>query len=170
MTAELVVFVTMGAVAAVTAAAVVISKNAVHAVIYLVINLFAIAVLYLALSAQLVAFLQILIYAGAIMVLFLFTVMMLNMTGAIEMTDDKLSKQKPLALMLGLLLIAEVVVGAVGLLNQPSAVAIGEGFGSAKEVGNRLFFGYLLPFEITSILLLAAIVGSVVLARRKDDD
>lgn len=171
MTAELAVFVIMGAAAAITAAAVVLSKNTVHAVIYLVINLFSVAVLYLMLSAQLIAFLQIIIYAGAIMVLFLFTVMMLNMTGVVEITEDKLLKQKPLAVLLGLAIIAEVVAGTAGFLSQPSgAKAIGEGFGSAGDVGIRLFFVYMLPFEVTSILLLAAIVGSVVLARKKDDE
>jgi len=171
VTAELAVFITMGAAAAVTASAVVLSKNTVHAVIYLVMNLFSIAVLYLALSAQMVAFLQIIIYAGAIMVLFLFTVMMLNMTGAVEAAEDRLLKQKPLAAALGLMLIAEVVMGTVGLFSKPSgSMAIEDGFGSAGEVGSRLFFGYMLPFEVTSILLLAAIVGSVVLARKKDEE
>ncbi|HOK55529.1 MAG TPA: NADH-quinone oxidoreductase subunit J, partial [Armatimonadota bacterium] len=102
MIAELVIFIILGIVAVSSAFAVILSKNPVYAVLFLVINFFALAMLYLVLSAQFVAFIQILVYAGAIMVLFLFVVMLLNLTGAIESLQDKLPAQRWLAPALGM--------------------------------------------------------------------
>ncbi|MBI2844708.1 MAG: NADH-quinone oxidoreductase subunit J [Armatimonadetes bacterium] len=169
MIAELVIFIILGTVAVATGVAVILSKNPVHAVLFLVINFFSVAMFYLVLSAQFVAFLQILVYAGAIMVLFLFVVMLLNLTGAIESVQDKLPAQKWVGLALGIALLLEAgVVTAAGVFRQvPAAPPPSPNFGTSAPVGVKLFFDYLLPFEVTSVLLLIAIVGSIVLARRR---
>jgi NADH-quinone oxidoreductase subunit J len=171
MTVELVIFIILAVVAVGAGIAVVTAKNPVHAVLFLVINFFAIAMFYLVLSAQFVAFLQILVYAGAIMVLFLFVVMLLNMTGAIEAVQDKLPAQKWVSLALAVVAIVEAVAFYLSGLFQhaPAGKPLAASFGTAGPVGRQLFFYYLLPFEVTSVLLLIAMVGSIVLARGRTD-
>lgn len=168
MTAELVIFIILSVVAVAAAIAVVSAKNPVYAVVFLVTNFFALAMFYLVLSAQFIAFLQILVYAGAIMVLFLFVVMVLNMTGAIEAVQDKLPAQKWVALALAVVGLVEAgAIVATGVFARPaSAKPLPADFGYVAPVGHELFFYYLLPFEATSVLLLIAIVGSIVIARR----
>jgi NADH-quinone oxidoreductase subunit J len=169
MVAELVIFIILGVVAVAAAIAVVTAKNPVHAVLYLVVNFFSIAMFYLVLSAQFVAFLQILIYAGAIMVLFLFVVMVLNMTGAIEAMRDRLPAQRWVALALAAALLAEAaLIAATGFFKSaPGGEKLPANFGTVAPVGKYLFFNYLLPFEVMSVLLLIAMVGSIVLAKRR---
>jgi len=169
MIAELVIFIILGIVAVSSAFAVILSKNPVYAVLFLVINFFTLAMLYLVLSAQFVAFIQILVYAGAIMVLFLFVVMLLNLTGAIESLQDKLPAQRWLAPALGMVLLVEIaVVFLSGFFAQvPEASELPEGFGTSAPVGMLLFSRYVLPFEVTSAVLLIAMVGSIVLAKRR---
>lgn len=174
MTAELVLFIIFGSIALVAAVAVITSRNPVHAVIYLVINFFALAMFYLILAAQFIAFLQVLVYAGAIMVLFLFVVMLLNLTGEIENVRDKLPGQRWLALLLGAFVLAEsaVVITTSAFAGSPgmrTPESLPTAFGTSAPVGERLFFYYLLPFEVTSLLLLIAIIGSIALARRRAD-
>jgi NADH-quinone oxidoreductase subunit J len=168
---ELTIFIILGTVAVAAGIAVVTTKNPVHAVLYLVINFFSIAMFYLVLSAQFIAFLQILVYAGAIMVLFLFVIMVLNLTGAIESMKDKLPAQKWIAVVLALGLLGEVaVIDLTGFFQHTqNAHALPSDFGTVAPVGHHLFFYYLLPFEVTSVLLLIAMVGSIVLARRSVD-
>ena len=147
-------------------------KNPVASALWLVVTLFALAALFVLLDAQFIAALQVLVYAGAIMVLFFFVIMLLNL-GRPGPTDIK----GPAGL-----LIAAVLAGALLLqlrvLSQatlPSAIQLPAGTISALQqqqgmvgaVANPLFDAYLIPFEITSVLLLAAIVGAVVLAKRK---
>lgn len=172
MTVELVLFIILAVVAIVAGIAVVTAKNPVYAVVFLVTNFFALAMFYLILSAQFVAFLQILIYAGAIMVLFLFVVMVLNLTGAIESVQDKLPAQKWVAILLAMALIAEAgIFVATGVFAAPPAHAapLPADFGTVAPIGRMLFFKYLLPFEATSVLLLLAMVGSIIIARRSVD-
>ena len=168
---ELILFIILGTTAVATGIAVVVSKNPVHAVLFLVINFFSIAMFYLILSAQFIAFLQILVYAGAIMVLFLFVIMLLNLTGAIEDVEDKLPAQKWVAIALACALLLEVcIILANGVFAKtPKAAPLAADFGTSKPVGMYLFQNYLLPFEVTSILLLVAMIGSIVLARRRDN-
>lgn len=169
MTVELVIFIILGAVAVGTAAAMVVSKNPIYAVLLLVVNFFSLAMFYLVLSAQFIAFIQVLVYAGAIMVLFLFTVMLLNLTGAIENVRDKLPAQKWLAVIFGVALLGlAVVVVTTGVFQAvPEGRPLPLEFGTSKPIGTLLFTDYLLPFEVTSILLLTAMVGSIVLAKRR---
>jgi NADH-quinone oxidoreductase subunit J len=126
--------------------------------------------LYVLLDAHLIAALQLIVYAGAIMVLFLFVIMLLN----IEEKEGRLAGSA-----LGLQLLAALAVGAVfvtvaSLVKMDGALLALAGseagdFGTTKAVGRMLFTEYLLPFEIASVLLLAAIVGAVILAKRRID-
>ncbi len=170
MSFELFAFVILGLVAVVSGIAVITAKNPIHAVMYLVTNFFALAMFYLVLAAQFIAFLQILVYAGAIMVLFLFVVMILNLTGAIESVRDKLPAQKWIAVALAVVLMLEfAAIAGSGSIATPRAGALAESFGTSKPIGLLLYSQYLLPFEVTSVLLLIAMVGSIVLARRRED-
>jgi NADH-quinone oxidoreductase subunit J len=166
---ELLLFLVTAAVALIGATAMVASRNAVHSALFLLLNFAALAVLFLLLRAPFLFAIQLSIYAGAIMVLFLFVVMILG-TERVEDETDMIPWQKPLALVLGLVLFLELVVvsmkGNTGHL-QPDAATLArvETFGAPTEIGTVLFTTYLLPFEITGIILLVAVVGVVVLNR-----
>jgi NADH-quinone oxidoreductase subunit J len=166
---ELILFVMLGAVAVAAGIAVVAARNPVHSALFLVINFFCLAALFLVLSAEFVAALQILVYAGAIMVLFLFVIMLLNVGGALETLSDPLKSQKWLAVLLGLGLLAEVTaIAAFGVVRLPAPVgALPHGFGSPESVGFHLYSKYVFPFEAVSVLLLMAMVGVVALTKRK---
>ena len=154
--------------AAITIAAglgMVLSQNAVHSALFLVLNFTAIAVFYIVLNAPFIAMVQITVYAGAIMVLFLFVIMLL---GAEQLRGVRGGErwQQVLAGILALALL--VVFGAVvvqrGTATAGSATLIDT---SPTALGLRLFEAYVLPFEITGILLLAAMIGVVVFSVRK---
>jgi NADH-quinone oxidoreductase subunit J len=146
------------------------NKKPVSAAMSLIVTMFCLAGLYVLLEAHLMAALQIIVYAGAIMVLFLFVIMLLNV-------EEKEGRLAPNAILLQF--VAVVVVGLVFLMvvnlfkTHGSLFALGDAanqFGTTKAVGKMLFTDYLLPFEIASVLLLAAIVGAVILAKRRIDD
>jgi NADH-quinone oxidoreductase subunit J len=140
--------------------------------LWLVVTLFALAAMYVLLDAQFLAALQVLVYAGAIMVLFLFVIMLLNL-GRPGPTDIKGPVGLGVAALLGGTLLLELRV--LGNAAPPDAIRLPEGAMAALQqeqgivgaVAAPLFGAYLIPFEITSLLLLAAIVGAVVLAKRK---
>ena len=160
------------AVAAVgTALMVISSRNAVYSALYLIGTLFSLACIFLLLHAEFIAAIQVLVYAGAIMVLFLFVIMLLNV-GAEKRTPIKLKGQKVAGLLIALGLLVFLFVRTRGI-PQPAPVGpfsperLAE-VGNVKAIGRLLFTDYLLPFEITSILLFVAIIGAVVLARRSE--
>ena len=133
--------------------------------LWLVVTLFALAALFVLLDAQFIAVLQVLVYAGAIMVLFLFVIMLLNL-GRAGPTDLKGPLGLGIGVLLGgLLLVQLLVLRKEGTVALPAPATPAQGM--VATVARPLFAVYLVPFEITSILLLAAIVGSVVLAKRK---
>ncbi len=146
-------------------------KSPVGSALWLVVTLFALAAMYVLLDAQFIAALQVLVYAGAIMVLFLFVIMLLNL-GRPGPTDIKGPVGVGItALLAGTLLLQLRVLGDA---TPPPAIQLPEGTmatlqqqGMIAAVAGPLFDAYLIPFEITSLLLLAAIVGAVVLAKRK---
>ncbi len=166
---ELAVFLGAGFVALVSAILVFTQKNPVASVVFLIATLAAQAVLFLLLNAPFVAALQIIVYAGAIMVLFLFVVMLLNL-GRDEFGPEKRRFIRPLALVLALVLILEVLaVFKTGLAHGTRLAHhhdFAGSFGTVAGVGLLLFTRYLYPFEITSVLLLAALVGTVILAKK----
>ncbi len=164
---ELVVFIITAAVALTGALAMLLSKNAVHSALFLLLNFASISVMYLLLRAPFLFVVQLIVYAGAIIVLFLFVVMLLG-AERVEDEHDQLGRwQQPLALVLA----AALVVEAGYILFRGGATAaqtpvLDELFGSPEQVAAALFTTYLLPFEITGAILLAAVIGVVVLHLR----
>jgi NADH-quinone oxidoreductase subunit J len=142
---------------------VVFSRNAVHSVLYLILTFFAIAGHYILLNAQFLAAVHVIVYAGAIMVLFLYVIMLLNLNLETEPHKSTLLKFAA-AISAGLLLLV-----FVGSLKGTELMSVQKGtageVGLVKSLGRSLFNEYLLPFEISSLLLLAAMVGAVMLGK-----
>jgi NADH-quinone oxidoreductase subunit J len=157
------VFYFLSFLAVLSAIMVVVSKSPVHSVLYLIITFFTIAGHYVLLNAEFLFIVHIIVYAGAIMVLFLYVIMMLNLN--IETEPHKSTLLKFAAtICAGLLLIV-----LVGSLKGTETLAVNtvadEDLGSVKRLGEVMFKQFLLPFEITSVLLLAAMVGAVMLGK-----
>lgn len=164
MNAELVFFFFLALVAVGTALGLLFSRSAIYAALFLVLNFITVAVFYLMLNAPFLAMAQVTVYAGAIMVLFLFVIMLLGTSQLKPKPENRW--QRILALVLGGGLLAEI--GVLFILQGRGLQVIGEigsDFGSPEGIGLELFQQYLLPFEITSILLLVAMIGAVVLTR-----
>jgi NADH-quinone oxidoreductase subunit J len=142
---------------------VVISKNPVHSVLYLILTFFAIAGHYVLLNAQFLAAVHVIVYAGAIMVLFLYVIMLLNLNHETE--PHKTSILKFAATICGGLLLVVFVGTLKGTEQLAQPLAAVEEIGLVKSLGKVLFTEFLLPFEISSILLLAAMVGAVMLGK-----
>lgn len=165
MTGELVLFSILAAISVVCGIAMISQESPVRSALYLVGVLFCVAVLFLMLHASFIAAVQVIVYAGAIMVLFLFVIMLLNL-GSPERAIDRLKPQKPLAVIAGLLLVG-AIAGAIASIPTPSTTLPSKMTG-AYEVGISLFEPqWVFPFEAVSILLLVAVVGAVVLAKRR---
>jgi NADH-quinone oxidoreductase subunit J len=146
---------------------VVFSRNAVHSVLYLILTFFAIAGHYILLNAQFLAAVHVIVYAGAIMVLFLYVIMLLNLNQEAEPHKSTVLKFAA-AISAGLLL--TVFVGSLKgteLMAQQQGPATDVGL--VKSLGRLLFTEYLLPFEISSVLLLAAMVGAVMLGKSEQN-
>lgn len=164
MSAGLVVFFILAVTAVGAAIAMLLSNNTVYSALYLIMNFIAIAVLYLILGAPFVALAQITVYAGAIMVLFLFVIMMLGTEKFSE--KEPLSWQRPVAIVLSLLLVGESVYALITRMGIQMLTNIAtNAMADPKSLAMLLYSKYTLPFEITSVLLLAAAVGAVVLTR-----
>ncbi len=163
---ETVIFITTAIVAVGAALGMVLSSNAVHSALFLILNFCAVAVMYLLLRAPFMAAVQVTVYAGAIMVLFLFVIMLLGAEKA-DLGSEPIGWQKPVGVLLGAVLLAEgiyVAYKGIKLVDAPITAALG--IGQPTTLSAVLFSKYLLPFEVISILLLVAIVGTVVLTRR----
>lgn len=169
MTPELIAFIVLALVAVASALGMLFSKNAMYAAIYLIMNFITVAIFFLILGGAFIAFAQIAVYAGAIMVLFLFVIMLL---GAEKLGQSgTLAWQKPLALLLGVVLAVEALYVLLFRAAKPvPAEVLPDGFGSPYSIGMELFQNYLLPFEVTSVLLLVAMIGAIVLTRQKKGD
>jgi NADH-quinone oxidoreductase subunit J len=165
-----VVFWVFAPIAVASALGMLLMRNAVHAALFLIVNFFCIAVMYLLLDAPFLFAVQIIVYAGAIMVLFLFVIMLLGVDQGVNVRE-RLRAQRPLAILLAVGFVVELFVAlraGVGFatkapdgfdkLNQP---------GNAEAVARVLFRDYFFPFEVTSILLIVAAIASMVLAQRK---
>jgi NADH-quinone oxidoreductase subunit J len=165
MTPDLILFLALALLAVATAVAMLASRSAVYSALFLVLNLVTVAILYLLLNAAFIAMVQVTVYAGAIMVLFLFVIMLLGSQQAAVGPD--LPWQRTVSLVLGAALVAlmayVLLAGSRGTLL--TAAALKEGFGSPQAVGRVLFSEYMVPFEAVSTLLLAAMVGAIVLTR-----
>lgn len=143
---------------------VITARNPVHSVLYLVIVFFCISGHYLLLNAQFLAMVNIIVYAGAIMVLFLFIIMLLNLDQTSEKMQSNFSKFAG-AVGGGMLMLIMVAALRTTSMSVP-ITATNEELGMVKSIGQVLFRDYILPFEVASILLLVAMVGTVVLGKR----
>jgi len=169
MTLDIILFLVLALIAIATAMGMLISRNAIYSALFLVLNFVTVAVFYLLLGAPFIAMSQVTVYAGAIMVLFLFVIMLL---GAESLPKaEVLPWQRPLAITLSVALVAEAAFLLItrarpaGDVLQPEATA--NATANLRELGMVLFDQYLLPFEVTSILLLVAMVGAIVLIRKE---
>jgi NADH-quinone oxidoreductase subunit J len=167
MIAQWILFFGLAIVAVASALGTLLSKNAVYSALNLIINFITVAIFYLLLGAPFIALTQIAVYAGAIMVLFLFVIMLL---GAEQLGfGTALAWQRPVALVLGVVLLA---LALYALIFQSSAFVFPAGevppsYGTPAAVGAVLYSRYLLPFEVVSVLLLAAMVGAIVLSKKQ---
>jgi NADH-quinone oxidoreductase subunit J len=149
---------------------VVSTRDTVHSVLFLVLDFLSVAALYALLGAEFVAAIQVLVYAGGIVVLYLFVVMLVNLKPSAEAHQD-VHRRSKLGLGLAAAVLAELVVIALYGSRQPAApMAAAAGLpvsGNTEQVGWMLYTNYLIPFEIASMLLLVAMIGAIVLAKRE---
>ena len=166
-------FLAFAALAVVAAFNVILQRNPIYSAIGLIVVLCCLAALFLTLYAQFIAAIQIIVYAGAIMVLFVFVIMLLNVREE-ESRTDRQRYLKWLAVPLFLALLAEVAIviryvnTAAPAIPNPNAIADpSQSLGTVESIAHGMFTDYVLPFEATSVLILMAIVGAMYLARRE---
>ncbi len=177
-------FIVFALIAIVAALGVILSRKPVYSALFLLLNFATLAALYIMLQAQFLAAVQIIVYAGAIVVLFLFVVMLIG-GGELGAGDRETNRQadkatapsrfhamlgwpRITALVLAVLLLAGVGYGLItGQLHPPTGNAAAFGQGSVEAIAGTLYTDYLLPFEMTSVLLLVGMIGAVVLARNE---
>jgi len=168
---EMAIFLVFAFVAIVTGIGVIFARNAVYSALLLVVNFFCLAIFYVMLNAQFLAAVQITVYAGAIMVLFVFVIMLLSPASE-DSPLKRMRRQGLIAIPLALVFVGQLVVAIVaGTMSGERAGysldKINQLGGSVQAVGRVLFTDYLLPFEVTSLLLVVALVGAVVLGKRR---
>ena len=166
--AELIVFIVLAPLSVVAALGMVLSRNPVYSALLLVVNFFCLAGFYVLLEAQFVAAVQVIVYAGAIMVLFLFVLMLLGVESQ-EAVQETIKGQRPAAVLLTLgLLVAIVAALAAGVFDAaPSSLAAANEGGNVQAVGRLLFTRYTFAFETAGVLLVVAAVGALVLGKRQ---
>ena len=172
MTAATITFYALGAIILLFALLVVTARNTVYSILFLVVDFLAVALLYAAMNSMFVAALQVLVYAGGIVVLYLFVVMLVNLKRPPEEHSDPHRQTR-----LGFGMAAAVIfeLGAVALYSMGKPVAPLDSAataaipvsGNTEQVGWLLYTSYLIPFEIASMLLLVAMIGAIVLAKRE---
>ncbi|MBP7961159.1 MAG: NADH-quinone oxidoreductase subunit J [Caldilineaceae bacterium] len=165
MTLSVIFFVLVGAVCLAAAAGVVLSRQPVHSALFMLVNFATLAVLYITLDAQFLAAAQIIIYAGGIVILILFVIILIG-----HETDDFKAGHRTwsryVGLGLGLVMLGSLVFSVVKSFAEKDPNALAVQGGIPEVVGMALFTEYLLPFELVSILLLVALIGALVLARK----
>lgn len=167
MTATEILFWFLSALAIFSALMVLVSKNPVHSVLWLIVVFFAISGHYILLNAQFLAIVNLIVYAGAIMVLFLFVIMLMNLNSNAEPQRNNLLKLAGIVAS-GLLLfvLIEGVINAQEITNTQAAAGEGD-IGLIQNLGKVLFTQYVMPFEISSVLFLSAMVGAVVIGKKE---
>ncbi len=163
-----VVFVVAGAAVLAGALGVILATHPVHAALMLVLTLFGVAVLFVAQQAHFLAAVQVIVYAGAIVVLFLFVIMLLGVDKSENVTTEPLRGQRPIAYLVGVGIVAAIFLLArtAWVSGAQSVAGAADGPGTnVEKLATSLFTRYLLAFEMTSVLLVIAVVGAVVLAR-----
>jgi len=171
MTSQQIIFTYLALTITVLSLVVITRKNPVHAVLWMLVLFIHLAVLYLTLNAEFLAAIQMIIYAGAILVLFLFVIMLLDVKEA--SIEKRFINRWPLSLIvgLGLMLFVILVVKEMRVFAPlgPYSIDVIQSEGGIMSIGKVLYTEYLLPFEIVSLILLVAIIGAVVLAKRRVD-
>lgn len=169
MSSDLIVFLVLALVAIATALGMLFSNNAVYSALFLVLNFVTVAIFYLLLGAPFIAMAQITVYAGAIMVLFLFVIMLLGAENLAP--SNALPWQRPLAMLLSAILAVEAIYLLFNRAGTDLAVTAPDAslntLESLQKMAESLFTNFLLPFEVTSILLLVAMMGAIVLSRQE---
>jgi len=166
MSALLIIFCVLAAITLSTAFLTVFSRNPIHSAIYLVICFFSIAGHYLLLNSQFLAIVHIIVYSGAIMILFLFTIMLMNLNKENEVHKPRVTRLAAVILFCATcLILVAIFVNSKPIVGEYDAT--GEDFQSIKKLGNVLLNEYMVPFEYASILLLVAMIGTVLLSKRE---
>ena len=164
------VFWVMAPISVLSAGAMVVARNAVHAALLLIVNFFTLAVFFLILGAPFLFVVQIIVYAGAIMVLFLFVIMLLGVDRGDDLRE-RLVAQRPLALVLGAGFVIEIVLAVrtgIGFATKaPTGFDAVNDPANTQAIAKLLFRNYFFPFEATSILLIVAAIAAMVLGQRK---
>jgi NADH-quinone oxidoreductase subunit J len=170
---EAIAFYVLGAVVLGFGVMVITARNPVHSVVFLVLNFLAVALIYIVLGAEFLAVIQVLVYAGGIVVLYLFVVMLVNLKRPAEAQADP-HRRSGLGVGLAAVVLAEltailVYTGSTRAASIPAAAAVAPAVtGNTEQVGWLLYTDYLVPFELASMLLLAAMIGAIFFARRAD--
>ncbi len=160
-------FIMLAVLAIGSALAMVINKNVVNSALFLVLNMVSLAGIFLILNAQFLAVIQILVYAGAIMVLFLFVIMLLNVEDE-EKLFDKFRVKYLLTFVLAMAVMGQIFYSLAGVTDMlPQISNQMASIGTVEAVGDVLYTDYLLPFELTAVLLTAAVVGALMIAQHK---
>lgn len=158
-------FVLLSVLAIGSALSMVLSRNTVNSALFLVLNLVSVAGIYLLLQAQFLAMIQIIVYAGAIMVLFLFVIMLLNVDGE-EGIFTGFRMRYLLSTLLGVLIFGQILYALGGVTDfLPEISPRMETVGTVEAIGEVMYTDFLLPFELTAVLLTAAVVGALMLAQ-----
>jgi NADH-quinone oxidoreductase subunit J len=166
MSVLLILFCVLAAITLSTAFLTVFSRNPIHSAIYLVICFFSVAGHYLLLNAQFLAIVHIIVYSGAIMILFLFTIMLMNLNKENEVHKPRVTR---LGAIVSFCLVCLILI-AIFINSKPIAgdyIATGEDYQSIKVLGKILLNEYMVPFEFASILLLVAMIGTVLLSKKE---
>jgi NADH-quinone oxidoreductase subunit J len=167
MTATEILFWFLSALALFSALMVLISKNPVHSVLWLIVVFFAISGHYILLNAQFLAIVNLIVYAGAIMVLFLFVIMLMNLNTDTEPQRNSLIKLSGVVAGCLLLTVMISAVRSAGEINNSKAIMNEGDIGLIQNLGKVLFTQYAVPFEISSVLFLSAMVGAVVIGKKE---
>ena len=166
------IFIGAGLIAIVASLLMVTRRNPVHSALWLIVAFFSLAIIYLSLNAQFIAVAQVIVYAGAIMMLILFVIMLIYLETEQELTS-KITGAKIIASFITIILFLEIVAAILSFQvtgkKGPFTPEVLAKAGNVKSVGMMLYGKYMFPFEIASILLLIGIVGAVVLSKRRKD-
>lgn len=166
MNLELIIFAALALTAVISSVAVITQRNPVYSALFLILNFFALAGVYLLLNAQFIAVVQVIVYAGAIMVLFLFVIMLLNTEKEIPFFSRS-KAIKVFAVVIGVFVFLQLAFLLVK--SEPSVLVEGgsKTAGTIENVGEGLYTKYIIPFEAAGFLLLAATMGALILAKKK---
>jgi NADH-quinone oxidoreductase subunit J len=167
---ETLLFWLLAVLALIAAVSMIIQRNPVYSALFLIVTLLSLAGLFLLLSAHFLAVIQIIVYAGAIMVLFLFVIMLLDIRRT-EVTVSRVKLQKSLGVLLVMAFFVETVMalrsGVGGEMAAATVSSPAADFGTAQALGRALFASYVLPLELAAVLLFVAIIGAIVLSKRQ---